>query len=109
MYYNTLIFKIQFYLIFIGVNLTFMPQHFLGLNGIPRRYRDYCDNHLLWNVVSSFGSLISLIRAILLIFLLVESILVKRIIIFRNRKEIEWIIETPPKIHSYEEDIFFLK
>jgi heme/copper-type cytochrome/quinol oxidase subunit 1 len=108
-YYNTLIFKIQFFLIFIGVNLTFIPQHFLGLNGMPRRYRDYSDIHLTWNIMSSFGSLIRLISIRLLIYLLWEIIRVKRILITTNRKEIEWFLETPPKSHTYEEELLFIK
>ena len=107
--FNSILFKIQFFLIFIGVNLAFIPQHFLGLNGMPRRYRDYPDFHLSWNILSSFGSLISFISIILLIFIIIEIIQSKRIIIFSNRKEIEWIIETPPKLHTYEEDLIFLK
>ncbi len=108
-YYNRFLFKIQFILIFIGVNLTFMPQHFLGLNGIPRRYRDYRDIHLTWNVLSSFGSLISLVSMGLLVFIIWDIFVSKRNIVFNNRKEVEWFLENPPKAHTYEEEILFIK
>nr|UFP92266.1 cytochrome c oxidase subunit I [Nomadacris japonica] len=97
--------KIQFTIMFIGVNLTFFPQHFLGLAGMPRRYSDYPDAYTSWNVVSSIGSTISIVGIIMFIVIMWESMITNRAIMFSANmsSSTEWLQNNPPAEHSYSE------
>nr|UPL65573.1 cytochrome c oxidase subunit I [Dicranocephalus alticolus] len=97
--------KIQFLTMFIGVNLTFFPQHFLGLSGMPRRYSDYPDCYTSWNIISSVGSTMSMISIVMFIMIIWESVVSKRSVIFSHNmtSSIEWLQKTPPAEHSYAE------
>lgn len=102
---NPKICKIQFLSIFIGVNITFFPQHFLGLRGIPRRYSDYPDAYTIWNIISSIGSVISLIRVLFLIFTIWEAFSSSRkaLLPLNLSSSIEWLQNLPPAEHRYSE------
>lgn len=97
--------KIQFATIFIGVNITFFPQHFLGLNGIPRRYSDYPDAFTTWNVVSSLGSYTSVIGVLIFSYIIWEALTSSRPGVYNliYSSSIEWLQNTPPAEHSYSE------
>nr|QEJ80991.1 cytochrome c oxidase subunit I [Paraleuctra sp. 1 ZTC-2019] len=102
---NPIWLKIQFCIMFLGVNLTFFPQHFLGLAGMPRRYSDYPDAYTAWNVVSSIGSTISFIGVLFLLFIIWESMVTNRLAVFplQMTASIEWYQALPPAEHSYSE------
>lgn len=59
---------IIFALLFIGVNITFFPMHFLGLAGMPRRIPDYPDSFAFFNAVSSFGSFFTIIGVLYFLY-----------------------------------------
>nr|APZ75600.1 cytochrome c oxidase subunit 1 [Auplopus sp. SJW-2017] len=105
---NDRLLKAQFLLMFLGVNMTFFPQHFLGLAGMPRRYSDFPDVYLCWNVISSLGSMISLISYFIMIFCLWESLIMKRIFLVKmcSSHWIEWInlkSMSPMPFHTFNE------
>ena len=71
--FNDYLGKIHFWSMFVGVNMTFFPQHFLGLAGMPRRIPDYPDSFAGWNYVSSIGSIISVGASVIFIYNLYKS------------------------------------
>lgn len=99
-----------FFILFLGVNITFFPMHFLGLQGIPRRYRDYPDIFYTWNAVSSLGRLLRLFSIILLFFSLgnlfwIKSVIVSEQTLSRRR---EWYFGVPFSHHTYNQSLNFI-
>jgi len=96
----------HFWLLFIGVNLVFFPQHFLGLAGMPRRYIDYPDAYFLWNFVSSLGAIVSLAATVAFVYTVYEAFSVKRVAAGNPWGEgadtLEWTLPSPPPFHQYE-------
>jgi cytochrome c oxidase subunit 1 len=117
--YNMLLAKVHFFILFVGVNVTFFPQHFLGLQGMPRRISDYPDAYSGWNYVSSFGSMISVVATILFLYTLyiqlVEGKATTKYPWFRPQffsdlfqtlfirifTSLEWCLDSPPKPHPF--------
>jgi cytochrome c oxidase subunit 1 len=98
--------KLHFWITFVGVNLVFFPQHFLGLAGMPRRYVDYPDAFAGWNFVSSIGSYISAFGVLVFFYGMVVAF---------SRKEraaanpwgpgattLEWTLPSPPPFHQFD-------
>lgn len=107
---NDYLAKAHFYITFCGVNLTFFPQHFLGLAGMPRRYSDYPDSISSMNLVSSFGSTISFVGVCLFIGIVVERLSVQRSVIFPDyaSTSLDWNDRLPLDFHNSEEMILLV-
>jgi len=105
---------IHFWCTFLGVNITFFPQHFLGLSGMPRRIPDYPDAYIGWNYVSSFGSYISVFSIFLFFVIIYETLTnldkcpVNPWAYNDNTASIseftlEWVVGSPPSFHTFYE------
>jgi cytochrome c oxidase subunit I len=104
--YSEAIGKAHFWVTFIGVNLVFFPQHFLGLSGMPRRYVDYPDAFAGWNLVSSLGSYISGFGVLIFIYGVVDAFAKKRLAEANpwgpGATTLEWTLSSPPPFHQFE-------
>ncbi|MEQ1521928.1 MAG: cytochrome c oxidase subunit I [Aestuariivirga sp.] len=103
--YNETIGKVHFWVTFVGVNVLFFPQHFLGLAGMPRRYIDYPDVFAGWNQVSSYGSYISAIGVLIFLYG-VFSAYAKKVQAADNpwgegATTLEWTLSSPPPFHQF--------
>jgi cytochrome c oxidase subunit 1 len=103
--YNELFGRIHFWLTFVGVNITFMPQHFLGLAGMPRRVPDYPDALIPWNYISSVGSFISYGAALFFVFVVFHTLKYGKKCPNNpwGGTTLEWTTTSPPPFHSFEE------
>jgi cytochrome c oxidase subunit 1 len=104
--YSEAIAKLHFWLSFIGVNLLFFPQHFLGLAGMPRRYADYPDAFAGWNYVSSIGSYISAAGVLVFLGGVAWAFMRKERAADNpwgvGATTLEWTLPSPPDFHAYE-------
>jgi cytochrome c oxidase subunit I len=103
--YNETLGKLHFWLTFVGVNLVFFPQHFLGLAGMPRRIPDYPDAFAGWNLVSSVGAAISTLATVFFVYVIYDA--------FRRGEKVadnpwgdgattlEWTLTSPPPFHQF--------
>jgi cytochrome c oxidase subunit I len=105
--YNETFGRIHFWTTFIGVNLTFFPQFFLGLAGMPRRYPDYPDAFAGWNMVSSIGAYLSFASTLFFVFIVFHTLFFGRRASANYWGEgattLEWKVSSPPPFHTYEE------
>jgi cytochrome c oxidase subunit 1 len=99
--------KLHFWTTFIGVNIAFFPQHFLGLAGMPRRYIDYPDALAGWNAVSSYGAYISFGATLFFIGMLIYTLKwgekVGANYWGEGATTLEWTLPSPPAFHSFHE------
>ncbi|MEH6690134.1 MAG: cytochrome c oxidase subunit I [Pseudorhizobium pelagicum] len=99
--------NLHFWVMFVGVNLVFFPQHFLGLAGMPRRYIDYPDAYAGWNYVSSMGSYLSFVGVLIFLYLTWEAFAKKRVAgdnpWGEGASTLEWQLSSPPPFHQWEQ------
>lgn len=90
---------VHFWLMFLGVNLTFMPMHFLGLNGMPRRMLDYADCFAGWNSIATYGATLSFVSLLYFATVFTEVNRAQS----RTALTLEWLLTSTPANHVYSQ------
>ncbi len=100
--------KLHFWAMFIGANLTFFPQHFLGRQGMPRRYIDYPEAYAMWNAVSSWGAYLSFASYLFFFGVMAYTLTRGARVTQANpwneyADTLEWTLPSPPPEHTFEQ------
>ena len=99
--------KTHFWLAFTSANLTFFPMHFLGLQGMPRRYPDYPEAFAGWNLVASLGSYLGAISVLVFFYVVYKTFTAGERVGANYWGEgattLEWTVSSPPPFHTFEE------
>ncbi|MEZ5939384.1 MAG: cytochrome c oxidase subunit I [Hyphomonadaceae bacterium] len=105
--YNGFLGGLHFWLTFIGSNLIFFPQHFLGLQGMPRRYVDYTPAFEHWHQISTYGYYIVATGTIVFFIGMFEALVRRRKAEANPWGEgattLEWTLSSPPPFHQYND------
>jgi cytochrome c oxidase subunit 1 len=118
--YNEVAGQIHFWVMFVGVNATFFPQHFLGLAGMPRRIPDYPDAYAGWNYVSSVGSMISVVATAIFGYVIYDMLANTKLVssnpwavpqfftstvqfhsTAQSTTGLEWTLDSPTPFHAF--------
>ncbi|WP_085901033.1 cytochrome c oxidase subunit I [Kiloniella majae] len=98
---------LHFWLTFVGVNMIFFPQHFLGLQGMPRRYVDYPDAYAGFNAISSYGAYLTFGATIFFVLLTIWTMKFGRRVgdnpWGESATTLEWTVSSPPPFHCFNE------
>jgi cytochrome c oxidase subunit 1 len=104
--YNELLGKLHFFVMFVGVNMVFFPQHFLGLDGMPRRIPDYTPAFEGWNIVSSYGYMVTVAGVAIFFVNIIWSLAAGKKAPDNPWGEgattLEWTLSSPPPFHQFE-------
>jgi len=104
--YNEFLGQLHFWVFFVGVNVLFFPMHFLGLQGMPRRYPDYPDAYSTWNAMASHGYEIMAAGMAIFFVNLIWSLLAGKKAPDNPWGEgattLEWTLSSPPPFHQFE-------
>jgi len=96
--------KLHFWLSFIGVNVTFFPQHFIGLAGMPRRIPDYALQFADWNMISTVGAFLFGASQILFLFIVLKTVMGGKKAtseVWEGSRGLEWTVESPAPYHTF--------
>jgi cytochrome c oxidase subunit 1 len=97
---------LQFWVFFVGVNTLFFPMHFLGVQGMPRRYPDYAQAYSYWNEIASYGYVIMAVSILIFFVNMAYAFLAGKKAVANYWGEgattLEWTLSSPPPFHQFE-------